>query len=319
MEKSDGTPPLDRLEEVWEHCSEIAGDVQALSHELHSSMLDLLGLTAATKNFCREFSNQQGMVVEFAHSGVPEPLPRDVSLCLFRVVQEACTMQRSTAASTFSKCTCMERLRESNLRCTMLARVLTWKLLEPQYEVAGCVGDGRALLKAAAELRPDVVLLDITMPLLNGLDAGRELKKMMPNVKLIYLTMNTNSEFAGEALRAGASAYVLKNAKSSELLRAIDDALRGISFVSLQIRQAMEETFIRDPKAVARPKHLTDRQVEVLQMLAEGRTMQQIADILQITHRTVRFHKCRIMEELEITTNAELVHYAMKHGMISSA
>jgi DNA-binding NarL/FixJ family response regulator len=131
--------------------------------------------------------------------------------------------------------------------------------------------------------------------------------------------MNTNSEFAGEALRAGASAYVLKNAKSSELLRAIDDALRGISFVSPQIRQAMEETFIRDPKAVARPKHLTDRQVEVLQMLAEGRTMQQIADILQITHRTVRFHKCRIMEELEITTNSELVHYAMKHGMISSA
>jgi DNA-binding NarL/FixJ family response regulator len=193
------------------------------------------------------------------------------------------------------------------------------KLLEPQYEVAGCVGDGRALLKAAAELRPDVVLLDITMPLLNGLDAGRELKKMMPAVKLIYLTMNANSEFAGEALRAGASAYVLKNAKSSELLRAIDDALRGISFVSPQIRLAMEETFIRDPRAVARRKHLTDRQVEVLQMLAEGHTMQQIADILQITHRTVRFHKCRIMEELEITTNAELVQYAMKHGMISSA
>jgi DNA-binding NarL/FixJ family response regulator len=192
------------------------------------------------------------------------------------------------------------------------------KLLEPQYEIAGSVGDGRALLKAAAELRPDVVLLDITMPLLNGLDAGRELKKMLPNIKLIYLTMNTNSEFAGEALSAGASAYVLKNSKSSELLRAIDDALRGISFVSPQIRQAMEETFIRDPKAVARPKHLTDRQVEVLQMLAEGRTMQQIADILQITHRTVRFHKSRIMEELEITTNSELVHYAMTHGMISS-
>ncbi len=193
------------------------------------------------------------------------------------------------------------------------------KLLEPQYEIAGCVGDGRALLKAAAELRPDVVLLDITMPLLNGLDAGRELKKMMPGVKLIYLTMNTNSEFAGEALRAGASAYVLKNSKSSELLRAIDDALRGISFVSPEIRRAMEETFIRDPRAVARPKHLTDRQVEVLQMLAEGRTMQQVADVLQITHRTVRFHKSRIMEELEITTNSELVQYAMTRGMISSA
>jgi DNA-binding NarL/FixJ family response regulator len=193
------------------------------------------------------------------------------------------------------------------------------KLLEPRYEVAGIVGDGHALLKAAVELRPDVVLLDITMPLLNGLDAGRELKKMMPAVKVIYLTMNTSSEFAGEALRAGASAYVLKNSKSSELLQAIDDALRGISFVSPQIRRAMEETFIRDPKAVARRKHLTDRQVEVLQMLAEGRTMQQIADILQISHRTVRFHKSRIMDELEIVTNSELVRYAMTQGMIASA
>jgi DNA-binding NarL/FixJ family response regulator len=102
-------------------------------------------------------------------------------------------------------------------------------------------------------------------------------------------------------------------------LRAIDDALKGISYVSPQISRALEETFIRDPKAVNRAKHLTDRQTEVLQMLSEGCTMQQIADILQITHRTVRFHKCRIMEELGITTNAELVHYAMKRGMISSA
>ena len=191
------------------------------------------------------------------------------------------------------------------------------KLLEPQYEVVGSVGDGRALLRAAAELRPDLVLLDITMPLLNGLDAGRELKKMMPNVKLIYLTMNTNPAFAGEALRTGASAYVLKNSKSSELLQAIDDALRGVSYVSPQIRRDMDETFIRDPRGVTRSKHLTDRQTEVLQMLAEGRTLQEIADILQITHRTVRFHKCQIMEELRITTNAELVHYAVKNGMIS--
>jgi DNA-binding NarL/FixJ family response regulator len=193
------------------------------------------------------------------------------------------------------------------------------KLLEPHYEIAGTVGDGRALLKAAVELRPDVVLLDIAMPLLNGLDAGRELKKMMPTVKVIYLTMNTNSEFAGEALRAGASAYVLKNSKCSELLQAINDALRGISFVSPQIRRAMEETFIRDPRAVARTKRLTDRQVEVLQMLAEGRNMQEIADILQISHRTVRFHKGRIMEELEITRNSQLVQYAMMHGMIAAA
>ena len=191
------------------------------------------------------------------------------------------------------------------------------KLLEPQYEIVGIVGDGRALLTAAAELRPEVVLLDITMPLLNGLDAGRELKKMMPNVKLIYLTMNTSSEFASEALRTGASAYVLKNSKSSELLQAIEDALRGISYLSPEIRRALDEVFIRDPKAVICPKQLTDRQIEVLQMLAEGRTLQETADLLHITHRTVRFHKCQIMEELRITTNAELVHYAVRHGMIS--
>ena len=192
------------------------------------------------------------------------------------------------------------------------------KLLEPQYEIVGSVGDGRALLRAAFELKPDVVLLDITMPLLNGLDAGRELKKIMPNVKLVYLTMNTNSEFAGQALSAGASAYVLKNSLSSDLLQAIDDALRGISYVSPEIRRAMEKTFIRNPKAVTRPKQLTERQVEVLQMLAEGRPMQEIADILHIKYRTVRFHKVRMMEELEITTTSQLVHYAVKHGMISS-
>jgi DNA-binding NarL/FixJ family response regulator len=192
------------------------------------------------------------------------------------------------------------------------------KLLEPRYEVVGCVGDGRALLAAAADLRPDVVLLDITMPLLNGLDAGRELKKMIPSVKLIYLTMNANSALAGEALRAGASAYVLKNSMFSELLHAIDGALRGKSYLSPEIRREMDETFIRDPNASDRPKPLTDRQVEVLQMLAEGRPLREIADILRISYRTVRFHKARMMEELKISTISQLVHYAVKHGMISS-
>jgi DNA-binding NarL/FixJ family response regulator len=191
------------------------------------------------------------------------------------------------------------------------------KLLEPHYQVVGCVEDGRALLKAAAELRPDVVLLDITMPLLNGLDAGRELKRRMPAVKLIYLTMNAASELAEEAFRGGASGYVLKNAKSSELLQAIEGALRGKSFVSPQVRRAMQQTFIRDPHAANHPRHLTDRQVEVLQMLAEGHSLKEIADRLQITYRTVRFHKFGIMEELGITSNLELVRYAMKQGMIS--
>jgi DNA-binding NarL/FixJ family response regulator len=181
----------------------------------------------------------------------------------------------------------------------------------------GTVSDGRELLKSALSLRPDVVIADIGMPSLNGLDAGRRLKQADPHVKLIYLTMNNNVEYAREALQAGASAFVLKNALSSVLLKAIRDALRGVSYVAPEIRQAIADTFVRDPKAINRPQHLTDRQREVLQMLAEGRSLGEIASRLQISYRTVRFHKLRIMEELGISKNAELVKYAMNHGMIS--
>ena len=192
-------------------------------------------------------------------------------------------------------------------------------LLEPEYEVVGSVSDGRELLKAADSLCPDVVLVDIGMPSLNGLDAGRRLKQANPRVKLIYLTMNNNIEYAREALQAGASAFILKNSKSSELLHAIRDALKGVSYMAPEIRRALNEVFLRDPKAVDRPQHLTDRQREVLQMLAEGRSLREIAGLLQISYRTVRFHKVRIMEELGISKNAELVKYAIKHGMITPA
>ena len=192
-------------------------------------------------------------------------------------------------------------------------------LLEPEYEVVGSVSDGRELLKAADSLRPDVVLVDIGMPSLNGLDAGRRLKQANPRVKLIYLTMNNNIEYAREALQAGASAFILKNSKSSELLHAIRDALKGVSYMAPEIRRALNEVFLRDPKAVDRRQHLTDRQREVLQMLAEGRSLREIASLLQISYRTVRFHKVRIMEELGISKNAELVKYAIKHGMITPA
>ena len=192
-------------------------------------------------------------------------------------------------------------------------------LLEPEYEVVGSMSDGRELLKAADSLRPDVVLVDIGMPSLNGLDAGRRLKQANPRVKLIYLTMNNNIEYAREALQAGASAFILKNSKSSELLHAIRDALKGVSYMAPEIRRALNEVFLRDPKAVDRPQHLTDRQREVLQMLAEGRSLREIASLLQISYRTVRFHKVRIMEELGISKNAELVKYAIKHGLITPA
>jgi len=193
------------------------------------------------------------------------------------------------------------------------------KLLEPNYEVVGIVGDGHALLQAAAELDPDVIFLDVGMPLLNGLDAARELKKRTPKVKLIFLTMNSDLEIAAEAFRVGASAYLLKSSAPSELLQAIHDVINGISYVTPQIRRALEDSFIRDPRAIDHPKALSHRQREVLQMLAEGRSMKEIAYDLQITHRTVRFHKSRIMEELHLTTNSALVMYALKHGVVRSA
>jgi DNA-binding NarL/FixJ family response regulator len=191
------------------------------------------------------------------------------------------------------------------------------KLLEPEYEVIGCVGDGHALLKVAADLNPDLVLVDVGMPLLNGLDAGRELKKLMPKVKLIFLTMNPDPDVASEGFKIGASGYLLKSSQAEELLQAVHNVVRGTSYVTPQISSAMEQSFIRDPRSLIRVKHLTDRQREVLQMLAEGHAMKEIAYILRISHRTVRFHKYRIMEELGITNNSELVQYAIKHSIIS--
>lgn len=199
---------------------------------------------------------------------------------------------------------------------TMFSAALQ-KLLESEYDVIGCVEDGHALLKVAAERKPDLVLVDVGMPLLNGLDAGRELLRLMPRIKLIFLTMNPDVELASEALRIGALGYLLKNSRREELLEAVRNALRGISYVTPQIKRAMEQSFIRDPQSLRRPRHLSDRQRQVLQLLAEGRSMKEIAYILQITNRTVHFHKYRIMEELGLTNNAELVQYAIKHSIIS--
>ena len=200
---------------------------------------------------------------------------------------------------------------------TMFCSLLQ-ELLEPEYEVVGAVGDGHELLRAAATLHPDVVLVDIGMPSLNGLDAGQRLKHANVKTKLIYLTMNNDVEYAREALRAGASAFVLKNAPASELLQVIRNVLKGRFYMAPEIRRVMSDIFVRDPKAVNRPQHLTNRQREVLQMLAEGRSLREIAGTLRISYRTVRYHKVRIMEELGMSKNAELVKYALKHGIISS-
>jgi DNA-binding NarL/FixJ family response regulator len=202
---------------------------------------------------------------------------------------------------------------DHTLFCQLIA-----DLLKSEYDVVGLVRDGRELLSAAAALSPDVVLIDISMPWLNGIDAGRRLKKENPKLKLIYLTMNNDVEFARQALDAGASAFVLKNSPSSDLLKAIRDALKGVPYLAPEIRRALDDTFVRDPKAVNRPQHLTDRQREVLQMLAEGRSLREIADLLKISYRTARFHKFKIREELGISKDSELIKYALKHGIASS-
>jgi DNA-binding NarL/FixJ family response regulator len=190
------------------------------------------------------------------------------------------------------------------------------KLLEPHFEVVATVSDGRALLDVAATLKPDVILLDIGMPLLNGLEAARQLKTKLPSVKLIFLTMHEDPDLAVEAMRAGASGFLLKTSASSELLHAIQEALKGRTYVTPNISKGMEKSFIRDPRGRQRPKSLTPRQCEVVQLLAEGKSMKEIADVLHVTPRTVAFHKYRTMEELALRSTAELIQFAIKNHIV---
>jgi DNA-binding NarL/FixJ family response regulator len=192
------------------------------------------------------------------------------------------------------------------------------KLLEPHYQVVSAVSDGLALLEKAPELKPDVIIIDIGMPRLNGLAAGQRLKQMAPKAKIIYVTMNEDGDIASEAVRAGASAYLLKSSAGSELLKAIHEALRGGTYVTPLIKKAMEDSFIRSPSPRAMTKKLTPRQIEVLQLLAEGRLMKEVADVLGLTSRTVAFHKYRIMETLGIHSNAELIRYAVTNHLVRS-
>jgi DNA-binding NarL/FixJ family response regulator len=184
--------------------------------------------------------------------------------------------------------------------------------LETSYDVVGTVKDGLALLDAAPILKPDVILIDVAMPRLNGLEAGRRLKKMMPGVKLIFLTMNEDPDLAAEAMRNGASGYLLKTCAASELLDAVQAALKGKSYVTPQIARRMLEAFIQNPQGKNPNKDLTPRQSEVIQLLVEGKSMKEAADILGVTPRTIAFHKYRMMEELGIKTNAELIRLGIK-------
>jgi DNA-binding NarL/FixJ family response regulator len=187
-------------------------------------------------------------------------------------------------------------------------------LLEPEFEVVGTVTDGRALLEEFSRLYPDVVLLDVAMPLLNGLDAGRQLKAQRRSVKLIYLTMNPDPDLAGEALRLGASGYVLKSSAAQELKQAIQEALRGRTYITPLITRDVVGSLIEQRSS----RHeLTGRQREVLQLLAEGKSMKEVAAILDLTPRTVAFHKYRMMEQLRLKTSAELVTFAVRQGVVA--
>src|SRR5215467_1210230 len=189
-------------------------------------------------------------------------------------------------------------------------------LLEPHYEVVGTVADGRALIEAASQLKPDVIVVDIGMPLMNGLEAGVRLKQGVPTAKLICLTMNEDPDLAAEAMRRGASGYLLKSSAASELIRAIQMAMKGKTYLTAQIARKLQKTLANDPQPRARAKALTPRQREVIQLLAEGKSMKEVADVLNVTPRTVAFHKYRIMDELNLRTTAELIQFAIKSRIL---
>ena len=194
------------------------------------------------------------------------------------------------------------------------------KLVETEGEVVGTVEDGRALVEEAKKLRPDIILLDISMPLLNGLDAARQLTKVVPECKLVFLTMHATPAYAMEAFKAGASGYLIKRSATFELKQALQAVMRGQHYMTPLITkdvlaatlQPTEETKHKRPPAV-----LTPRQREVLQLVAEGKGTKEIARILNISVKTVEFHKFRIMDELDLHSTAELTRYAIAEGLVS--
>ena len=191
-------------------------------------------------------------------------------------------------------------------------------MLEPEFRVVGIVSDGRSLIKAALALKPDVILVDISMPHLNGLDAGEHLRNKLPAAKVVYLTMNTSAEIAAEAFRRGASAYVLKHSAAEELVTAIRKVLNGESYLSPLIAKETVTFLINKGRTGPEEKRITKRQSEILQLLVEGMSMKQVAAELDLKPGTVAFHKYRMMEALGVKTNAELLEYAIKRQMISA-
>ena len=189
-------------------------------------------------------------------------------------------------------------------------------LIEPEYQVIKVVSDPVSLLSIAAEMKPDVVLMDMEMSLRNDFDASTELKKLLPGTKLILLATNDDPEVASKALRRWSSGYLLKSSANAELKRAIADVLSGHSYMTASIVERLIDEFVRIPQQ-PRTKELTKRQRQVVQLLAEGLSMKEAAEVLSIAVRTVAFHKYRIMDDFGLKTNSDLIRFAMREHLIS--
>jgi DNA-binding NarL/FixJ family response regulator len=192
------------------------------------------------------------------------------------------------------------------------------RLLEPEFEVVGIVPNGRELVDSLEMFQPDVVILEICMPLLNGLDAGDRIKAIKRNTKLVYVTMSSRPDVAAEAFRRCASGYVLKQGNAEEMRIAVRTVLRGQSYLSRLLDREQVEMYIRLGCQVEANKRLSTRRREVLRLIAEGRSMKEIAKILKITYGTVAFHKYKTMEFLGINNTARLVQYAVTHHLVSN-
>lgn len=191
------------------------------------------------------------------------------------------------------------------------------ELLAGKFEVVGTASNGRELIQVARQLQPDIVVTDVSMPELNGLDASIKLLKLMPQLKFIFLTVSNDPDFVAKVMRAGAKGYLLKSSAASELVKAIEVVSGGATYVTPLVAGGMLQSLMRgDDKK--KDDQLTVRQREILQLLAEGNSMKETAKILHLTPRTVAFHKYRIMDNLGIDNNADLVRYAFRNGIIEA-
>ena len=190
------------------------------------------------------------------------------------------------------------------------------RLLEPECQVVGVYDDPRAFLRDVSQLRPDVAVLDISMPSLNGLDAARELRRLVPATRIVFLTMNEDPDLAAEAFRLGASGYLLKRSAASELPSAVREVMSHHYYITPLLTRDLVGSFVH-PNESRKPLHqLTPRQREVLQLLAEGRSMKEAAGVLNVSPRTIAFHKYRMMEQLGVQSTAALIQFAVREGLI---